>query len=203
MKTLAELEIFPNEKNGFRLPLCSGRTMLLARPLPLVFNKRMGREVQDVIGYVRWLSSDEKTYLPAEEVIAFVKDRLAPPMPKVQPKAERQTKNKGGAGDGGMADLGPMRGCFAEKYRAFWTGQDTPPNSLNAWIGMTARALFHWPVDEEDAVALIERYIDELPDVSFSDRLSGGNRAEVSRVVRNSIKRVYRSNGQGHLAQKR
>ncbi|MBY0522780.1 MAG: hypothetical protein K2R98_05260 [Gemmataceae bacterium] len=197
MNPFTKVEIFPHERKGFRLPLCSGRTMLLDRPLPLVFNQRMKREVQDVEGYVSWLSRDEKTYMPAEEVITYVKDRLAPPKPKVQPKTERQAvgDSKNGAAADGLADLGPMKGQFAQKLVAFWTGADTPPDSLNPWIGMTARVLPFYLDDQEDAVALIERYIDELPDVSFSDRLSGGRRAEVSRVIRATVKTVYRSNG--------
>lgn len=197
MRTLGELEIFPNPKHGFRLPLCSGRTMLLDRPLPLVFNQRMKREVQDVEGYVSWLSKDEKTYMPAEQVITYVKERLASLKPKVQPKTERQAKvtTTNEAATNGLADLGPMKGQFAQKLVAFWTGADTPPDSLNPWIGMTARVLPFYLDDQEDADALIERYIDELPDWSFSDRLSSGRRAEVSRVVTNTVKTVYRSNG--------
>lgn len=197
MKTLGEMEIFPSEKNGFRLPLCSGRTMLLDRPLPLVFNKRMGREVQDVVGYVAWLSRDNKGYMPAEEVFRYVKERLAAPKPKVQRETERPTAQKAkiGASTGGMADLGPMKGQFRQKLVEFWTGANTPPDSLNQGIVLLARVLPFYLDNEEDAVALIERYIDDLADWSFSDRLSSGNRAEVSRVVRNTVKTVYRSNG--------
>lgn len=197
MKTLGELEIFPNPANGFRLPLCSGRTILLDRPLPLVFNKKMKREVQDVVGYVSWLSKDNKTYMPAEEVFSYVKDRLAPPKPKEQPKSARQTERKATVGGpaGGMADLGPMKGQFAPKLVGFWTGANTPPDSLNQGIVLLARVLPFYLDNEEDAVDLIDRYIDELPDVSFSDRLTSGNRAEASRVVRNTVKTVYQANG--------
>src|SRR6516165_9949910 len=82
MKTLGELEIFPDTQKGFRLPLCAGRTMLLDRPLELVYDKRLKREVQDVVGYVSWLSRDQKQYMPAEEVFQFVKERLRTPQPK-------------------------------------------------------------------------------------------------------------------------
>ena len=60
MKTLGELEIFPDTQKGFRLPLCAGRTMLLDRPLELVFDNRLKREIHDVIGYVTWLSLDRQ-----------------------------------------------------------------------------------------------------------------------------------------------
>ncbi len=195
MKTLGELEIFPSIKNGFRLPLCAGRTMLLDRPLPLVFNNRMGREVQDVVGYVSWLSGDEKTYMPAEDIFQFVKERLAVPTPKVTKQAQPTTVSRTTSSAGGMADLGRMKAQYRQKLVEFWTGKHTPPDSLNKGIVLLARVLPFYLDDEADAVDLIERYIDELPDHSFSDRLSRGERAEVSRIVRHTVHRVYSGNG--------
>ena len=57
MRTLAELEIFPNRNQAFRLPLCRGRTMLLDQPLDLVEIPRTKRRmVQNVERYVDWLA---------------------------------------------------------------------------------------------------------------------------------------------------
>lgn len=196
MNPFTKVEIYPDPSSGFRLPLCAGRTMLLDRPLVLLFNKRMKREVQDVVGYVSWLSRDEKTYLPAEEVFNYVKERLAPPKPRVQ-KAQRQTceNAKSNFSESRMADLGRMKGQYRQKLVEFWTGKLCLPDSLNQGIILLARVLPFYLDDEEDAVALIEKYIDELPDVSFSDRLTSGDRGEVSRVVRNTVRTVYRTNG--------
>lgn len=197
MKTLAELEIFPNPKNGFRLPLCSGRTMLLDRPLPPVFNKRMKRKVPDVLGYNTWLSTDAdaRHYMPAEQVFQFVKERLATPQLKEKRKAADQSQKPKDRAATGMADLGPMRAQYRQKLVEFWTGRHTPANSLNQGICLLARVLPFYLDDEEDAIGLIERYIDELPDVSFSDRLAAGRRGEVSRVVRHTVRTVYQGNG--------
>jgi hypothetical protein len=138
MKTLGELEIFPDTQKGFRLPLCLGRTMLLDRPLPLVFNKRMGRDVQDVLGYITWLSRGQKTYMPADEVIQFVQQRLKPVAPK--PKAQRVIAKGADSNSaiGEMADLGPMKGQYRQKLVEFWTGKNTPPDSLNKGIALVA-----------------------------------------------------------------
>jgi hypothetical protein len=200
MKTLGELEIFPDPQKGFRLPLCAGRTMLLDRPLELVYDKRLKREVQDVIGYVSWLSRDEKQYMPAEEVFQFVKNRLRTPQPK--PQVEQQeikpdkpkTKREPG-GEGGLGSLGKMKGCYAQVLTDFWSGRLNVADSLNTGIRLLALPLPYYLDDQEEAIALIERYIDELPDVSFSSRLSSGNRAEVSRIVANTVKKVYEGNG--------
>ena len=132
--------------------------------------------------------------MPTEQVFAYVKDRLAAPQPK-EKKAHRSKRARNGSTAGGMADLGRMKGQFAQKLVNFWTGKSTPADSLNKGIVLLARVLPFYLNDEENAIDLIERYIDELPDVSFSDRLSGGNRAEVSRVVRNTVHQVYDGNG--------
>jgi hypothetical protein len=49
--------------------------------------------------------------------------------------------------------------------------------------------------DPEEAIDVIERYIDDLPDVTFSSRLRAGDRAEVSRVVVRTVRQVYGGNG--------
>jgi hypothetical protein len=200
MKTLGEIEIYPDPQKGFRLPLCAGRTMLLDRPLDLVYDKRFKREVQDVIRYVSWLSRDEKQYMPAEEVFQFVKDRLRTPQPKPQadPKAlrpdkPRTTRLSGGAG--GLGSLGKMKGCYAQVLTDFWSGRLNVADTLNTGIRLLALPLPYYLDDQEEAIDLVERYIDDLPDVSFSSRLSAGNRADVSRIVANTVRQVYEGNG--------
>jgi hypothetical protein len=195
MNPFNKVEIFPHHRKGFRLPLCSGRTMLLDRPLPLVFNKRMGRHVQDVIRYIAWISREQKKYMPLEEVVSYIKDRLAAPKPKVQPKNSKALPKPSTPPGGGMAELGPMKGQYARKLVDIWTGKSNLPDSLNQGIVLLARVLPYYLDKEEDAFALIEKYIDELPNWTFSDRLSGGNRAEVSRLVRNTVRTVYHGNG--------
>jgi hypothetical protein len=35
---------------------------------------------------------------------------------------------------------------------------------------------------------------DELPEITLSDRLNSANRAEMSRVIRNAVREIYRNN---------
>jgi hypothetical protein len=174
--------------------------MLLDRPLELVYDKRLKREVQDVIGYVSWLSRSEKGYMPAEAVFRFVKDRLRTPQPKPQadqealrPDMPRTTRVSGGAG--GLGSLGKMKGRYAQVLADFWSGRLNVADTLNTGIRLLALPLSYYLDDQEEAIALIERYIDDLPDVSFSSRLSAGSRAEVSRIVANTVRQVYEGNG--------
>ena len=200
MKTLGELEIFPDPAKGFRLPLCVGRTMLLDRPLELVFNKRMKRKTQDVLRYVSWLSLDEKQYMPAEEVFEFVRARLRKPQPKPEADKEKgayaKPKRKKVSSDPGcLGSLGKMKGCFAQKLSDFWLGNLSVADTLNTGIRLLALVLPYCLKTEEEAIALIEKYIQELPDTSFSSRLSAGNTAEVRRIVVNTVRQVYQDNG--------
>jgi hypothetical protein len=60
MKTLGELEIFPSKTNSVRLPLCAGQTMLLDKPLGLIFSKRRKRNVPNVAAYISWIIASHK-----------------------------------------------------------------------------------------------------------------------------------------------
>jgi hypothetical protein len=200
MKTLGELEIFPDSQKGFRLPLCAGRTMLLDRPLERVYDKRLKREVHDVVGYVSWLSRAEKQYMSAEEVFQLVKGRLRLPQPKpqvekqeIKPDKSKTKRVPGGAG--GLGSLGKMKGRYAQVLTDFWSGRLNVADTLNTGIRLLALPLPYYFDDQEEAIDLIERYIDDLPDLSFSSRLGSGNRAEVSRIVTNTVRQVYEGNG--------
>lgn len=194
MKTVGQLELYPDPKQGFRLPLCEGRTMLLDRPLPLTYHKQLKRHVQDVIGYVQWIQHPDKEYMAAEEVIEFVKERLrtdSSPRKKRKGKAPKQRPITPSSESNNSSPLGTMKGRFTPFLINFWTGKHNPPDSLNQAIRLLAVVLPFYLEDSKDAVDLIEQYVDELPDISFSDRLSDGNRQVVSDVIRQTVKQAY------------
>lgn len=196
MKTLGELEIYPDLERGFRLPLCAGRTMLLDRPLEPVFNKRMKRKIPDVLGYVSWLSKDDRKYLEVEEVFQFVATRLKSQLEKGQEKKKPGRKVKKNTGTTcSFGSLGKMKGRFAQFLVDFWSGNLCVPDSLNQGIRLLALVLPFYLENQTEAIDLLEKYIDELPDQSFSDRLSLGNRAEVSRIIARTVHHVYAGNG--------
>lgn len=81
MRTLGQLEIYPDTTNGIRLPLASGRTALLDRPLSLIPNCK-GRLVQDVVGYIKWISDPQRSYMESDDVYDYIRARLAEPQPR-------------------------------------------------------------------------------------------------------------------------
>jgi hypothetical protein len=49
--------------------------------------------------------------------------------------------------------------------------------------------------DEDDAIDFIEKLVDDLPGIYFSDRLVKGDMKEVSRIIRDAVHQVYGGNG--------
>ena len=88
-----------------------------------------------------------------------------------------------------------MKSRYRQTLVDFWNGKFTPADSFNTAIVLTARMLPVYYDDADDAIDFIEGLVDNLPDHSFSDRLSLGNRKEVSRAIRNSVYKVYDGNG--------
>lgn len=165
---LARLEVYPTKNHGFRLPLCRGRSMLTDRP------------TTDVVEYAKWLLKPGD-YMPAGEVYEYLRSRLEPRTAKTAAPTHAQS-------------TGPsvsLRGKYREGLIDFWTGKTT--FNLNLALVLTAR-LLPYEVDEERAVEVLEGYCDELPDKSFSHRLTH-NRPKVSEYIRWVVKTAYHGNG--------
>jgi hypothetical protein len=113
----------------------------------------------------------------------------------VKNKDERKNKNNKKIISEVNHVFGSLRRRFAKVLVDFWSGRDNPPDSLNCAIMLTARMMPFYFNNRVDAIDYIEELIDNLPDVSFSDRLSSGKRKSVSRIVRQSVKAVYDGNG--------
>ena len=94
--------------------------------------------------------------------------------------------------------FGKLRGRYAQVLVDFWMGRNNPPDSLNCIIILTARMLPCYFDDPDDAIEFVEGLVDGLPDVSFSNRLTGNGRKEVSRIIRQSVDAVFSDNGRQH-----
>lgn len=196
MKTLSDLEIFPNVINGLRLPFCIGRTMLLAGPLPKILLR--GRQVVDVEKYIAWVNSPS-AYMSREDVYAFITSRLV----ARQDSGKRVVTNNEKPSANPIAQPKPrdseststirhsIKHQYATAIIAFWSGNDAPQKSLNRQILLLANVAPFYYDRPESAVTAIEDMIEGLDDVEFSDRLSSGKRAEVSNVVKRNVKEAF------------
>lgn len=136
-------------------------------------------------------------YMPAEDVIVYVTERLRTSASRLALPVPDDRGRSTADGERPTEDVGearPHKKRLGQSLVAFWTGTDCPPDSLNKYILLTARML-RYEVSEQEAVGVLQTYIAEHPDPSFSDRLSSGQHAEVSRVIRNTVRAVYADNG--------
>jgi hypothetical protein len=184
MKPISQMEIKPDRKSGCRLPFAAGRVTYTDQPL-------VGNDWKTFEKYMSWLR--KPTYGPMADALAFIVGHLKEQEQAPAKKKVSAAKKKVTTKDVVLGSLGKQKGVYRTTLVDFWTGKTTPADSLNTAIVLTARMLPHY-CSEEKATDYIEELIDDLPDDSFSDRLSSGNRKEVSRVIRNTVSKVYDGN---------
>ncbi|HMP02776.1 MAG TPA: hypothetical protein PKC45_09785 [Gemmatales bacterium] len=130
-------------------------------------------------------------YMPAEDVIVYVTERLRTSASRLMLPVPDDRGRSTADGERPAVDVGEARSRkkrLGQSLVDFWTGTDCPPDSLNKYILLTARML-RFEVSEAEAVGVLQNYMAEHPDLSFSDRLSSGQHAEVSRVIRSTAGR--------------
>jgi len=182
LKPISDWEIFPDPKQAFRLPLAAGRAVLLDKPYPKISLRE----------YVDWQA--EPKYGALDDALGAIFGVIKPSESQ-PPKAEANRRVVAEAKHATKNVFGPLKGRYAQVLVDFWTGKHCPPDSLNQAIVLTARMLPYYFPDPEQAVEFVEELIDKLPSETFSDRLAGGQRKEVSRVVRKTVQGVYDNNG--------
>lgn len=192
MKTLRQLEIYPSQNTGFRLPLCRGRQMLLDRPLPPVVHHK--RQVQDVERYIGWLQDPQRQYMAKESIQALLWHELASAQPKKASPSISSVAKQPGTEDGN--GLGKLTGCCRQKLTAFWNGTFNPPKSLNQALIVTARILSFEGVAEARACDLLRHFTSALPLAAHgcSDRLMQGDTKAVDRCILRAVKLAYDGN---------
>jgi hypothetical protein len=178
-----KVEIFPHPSHGHRLPLCSARTMLLDRPLPLI--RRGKQSVQDVVGYMDWLNDPHRQYMDKEEIYRFVVERLDLSLAGVK-KPGREKPSPGA-----LSVVMPLKGRTRGAIVGFWRrGEAGHFSHLNAAIVVTLRALHAEGLALPEAVSLVKQYVDELPNNDLSSRLSS-NKADIYRVIEADVQKIW------------
>jgi hypothetical protein len=166
MRTLAELELYPDPTHGVRLPLSSGRTALTDQPLKPDLHRK--RQVQDVIAYMDWLNAENKVYMPVTQVLDFarntvkVRDGKVPistntakendlfyKHPPIRESSSRHRLNRPTAV--------PLKGRFARELVAFWTGKPSVIPNIHHAVIQTVRMLPYELDDPQDAIDLPAR----------------------------------------------
>ncbi|MBX3444359.1 MAG: hypothetical protein KF774_18300 [Planctomyces sp.] len=190
---LRPVEVFPARQFGQRLPLARGRIVLLDKPLHLVWRKEKLR--QDVEGYANWLLDRNRQYMDRDAVLSFVLERL-----DLRCASENESDSVL-AGDAvkpvstkkKRRSSGKLRGKTRGELLNLWTKAELGLFAhFNAGLYVTLGALHAQGVGEDDAVEIVMRFVDELPDVSICSRLPD-NRKTVDADIRRIARGVWQS----------
>jgi hypothetical protein len=127
MHPLSELEIKPSTNGGWRLPFARGRVTYIDGPLTDNDPKTFER-------CILWIH--RPTYAPVEEVFEFISDYLKEKEKKVPEKKAHKVAIKKEVM--GLGSLGRMKNRYRQTLVDFWNGKETPADSLNAAIILTA-----------------------------------------------------------------
>ncbi|MBI2806078.1 MAG: hypothetical protein HYX68_13945 [Planctomycetes bacterium] len=194
-------EVFPCKTNGFRLPLCRGRTMLVDRPLVLLPNGK-----QDLCAFMAFLNGTTPT-MPTDNVVKYLAERLKTPDP-APAKVNQQGPTKTGPR---LAT--PKPDTLSQKTRIiwkgrtrptlvrFWLGHYNPKGSLNEVLAVNCRlATLFLPEQEERAAECLDTFVKELPEHAWacSSRLERQDWATISNDLHRILSRAYK----GTLKQK-
>lgn len=202
MKSFGQLEIYPDRTHGIRLPLAKGRTVLLDRPLPLRTNIK-GRQVQDVVGYIRWINHAERAYMPADEVYEYVRARMKPsagqPLPLV-PKSQNTVQAEGAVAETCRRSLNQFR----QRHRTWpqfveWLAKHGLPGhdcfgeviyELAKWLVHVELSHFDDAEKHDRAIAVLNAYSQERNN-GYVTRLDQGKGSavsgQISRIVRRAM----------------
>lgn len=191
MPSFSRLELFPSPSHGFRLPLCRGRTLLLDRPLETIQGKN--GLVQDVESYIAWLQDPNHQRMSVDEMMQLIDARLSVGQGRPPKNFLKNTKPEKVKLPTSDETLGPLKGRFRSTLVDFYSGRLQIPNSLNEGLLLGATACWIEQIPEDQAIDLLVEYAFDIPDPSFSTRLSSGNEAEVRRVATTTVKNFYSS----------
>ena len=190
------IEVYPHPSKGHRLPLCRNRTMLLDKPLPLITWR--GRKVQDVVSHMKWLRSPDRQFMDKDAVYDFVVQKLDLAC-AAGSEGQKPKKKEGSSANGGTKCLlipgTPMKGRTRQAIIGFWDrGESGHFKHLNAAIAVTLRSLYFEKVSQDEAIDLVIRYVDELPNPDLSSRLAN-NRSAIYQVIRRDANKIWQDNG--------
>lgn len=182
MKPIAQAEVYPDEKQGFRLPFGIGYTVLTDRPLARVkYHTYRGVPLYgaDVVSLMGW----DGTEMPLEEKLRFIRERVSrdrsDSVARVtaanRSRAAEQRKQEAAVAEE-MSDkklLGSMKGRYRQVLVEFFSGRMQVPKSLQTGLLLGVNALWAQEFPLEDRTDYLLELLQAMPVSSpaFSGRL--------------------------------
>ena len=203
LKTLGELEIFPDVENGIRLPLCRGRLVAIDRLLKPIQHRK--KPVADVESYMAWIHDPNRQYIDREVVLAYLEDNARiqsfstttpPPHPDIHSfcsisktttttpvsKPPQPAKRK-------IA----WKGNFFRFWCDWWLCGDSHGITLNTLLEITVLAFLERQYSHHEIEDKIMGYVFKLPPEAraCSSRLRDKEFGEIRAVVRRGIEKGF------------
>jgi hypothetical protein len=198
MKTFAAKEIYPNPKNGFRLPLGRGYTAITNRLLDLVpYHKYRGVALKggDVEAFVNW----DGVEMPLDQQLAIIRERvpkdagdqlrIARVATKAQVAGDRKAIEAVAKEVGDKKLLGSMKGRYTKVLVEFYSGRLQVPKALQRGILLGVGALWaqKYPLDQRGDYLLDLLQEIEIVNPIFSSRLSNSEWESIAEDIYHTI----------------
>lgn len=209
------IEVYPNTAKAHRLPLARRRKMLLDSPLELV--SRRGRESQDIVAYMNWLSNPDRSFMPKDDVYRYIVDRLdlscsasacmngqqtcKTSISNEQTSKESTSKSLIGEFEPENLEMEtcsikrsyPLKGKTRGAIIGFWQrGEPGHFENINSAIYITLMALRAEGGDRKQAVDVVMQYVRDLPNTNLSSRLPD-RLPEIERIVERDSLKIWNS----------
>jgi hypothetical protein len=199
LKTLGELEIFPDVENGIRLPLCPGRLVTTDRILKTVEHRKT--PVADVESYMEWIWNPNRQYIDKEVVLAYlasnaksrsISDITPTPHPDIHSFCSISQTKPSNPKKTAKRKI-PWKGNFFRFWFDWWLCGDNHQIELNTLLEITVLAFLERQYSDIEIEEKIMDYVHDLPAEakSCSSRLRNMEFGEIRAVIRRNIKNGF------------
>jgi hypothetical protein len=205
LKTLGEVEIYPDKENGIRLPLCPGRLMATDRLLSPVHHRK--QMVADVESYVNWLWDEQRQYIEKEVVLDYLESHLqanqslSNPTPQPDLSYYCSISESDASTSQLEANSNPRpkpkkiswKGNFHRFLCDWWIDGENHGIDLNTHIDVLVRSFMGRNYSDIDIELRVMEFIEELPPtaMSCSSRLRDADHKGIRDVVRRCVRQGF------------
>jgi hypothetical protein len=192
-RLLADLDlpakVYPNDDEGFVLPLAKGSRVFADRELTLVEGRKVGGVAQleaDVVGLVGWINAPSAGNPNAETIL----DAYRPKEEGEEKSTKKdllyiavQTDNE---------DTNSLKNRCWKVVTDFWLGRNK--QNLNKMLVVTARIFYLGGLSEADSKQIIGDFCQQLPQ-DYSSRLKPEKLPQLQKDISKTVRKVYQDNG--------
>lgn len=168
--------------NGFRLPLCRGRMVLIDRPLPDLDGKA------DVVSFIEWVQDERRKNMTVADLLDFYRERL------VRAEQVEQSSSPVAEAERPEDGLGPLKRRTWRVLTGYWLGHSQPEGCLNRVLVISARILFFEGLSKDKAESLLLDYATRIPTPVSARIADPTRRRELEKAVHDAVEVAFNGN---------